>query len=269
MFGLPNAKKLDNDQLRDFLDELVERYNVPSFIEHDPLSVPKRFSKKQDQEISGFFTATFAWGLRKTIINKSLELMSLMDDSPHDFILNATAADLKSLLHFKHRTFQTTDLLFFIEFLKSHYQKHDSLEQAFSRHMSADVDSLELGLIGFHNDLFAVDFAPGRSKKHVATPVRKSTCKRLNMMMRWFVRKDEQPVDMGIWTKIKPNQLYLPLDVHVDRIAREMNLIDRKQTDWLTVRELTERCRQMDPDDPGKYDFALFGYGLERKYGYR
>ncbi len=261
-------KNFSEAELKLWMDEKVERYNVPDFVGNDPMSIPSSFSKKQDIEISGFFTAVFAWGLRKTIINKSKELMLRMGNSPYEFILNASDHDLKDLTSFKHRTFQATDLLFFVEFLKHHYHQYDSLEDAFTRNWTEDVDALERGLIEFQEYMFSFDFAPQRSRKHIASPRRKSTCKRLNMMMRWFVRSDDQNVDLGIWKKIRPSQLFIPLDVHVDRVARNMGLIERKQTDWLTVKELTSVCRKLDPSDPGKYDFALFGVGLENKYGY-
>lgn len=251
------------------MDRSVQRYNVPQFVENDPLSIPASFSEKKDQEISGFFTAVMTWGLRKTVINKSKELMSRMDNAPYHFIMQAEESDLKALEGFKHRTFQPTDVLYFVHFLKEHYSRYESLEAAFTLEWNAeDVNALEKGLINFHNYMFSLEFAPHRTKKHVATPARRSTCKRLNMMMRWFVRRDDRGVDLGIWRKIKPSQLFIPLDVHVDRIARDLGIIKRKSTDWETVKELTEYCRKLDPVDPGKYDFALFGYGLEKKYGY-
>ena len=260
-------KNISKSQLLDWMETKVLRYNVPKFIENDPMSIPLSYTKKQDVEISGFFTAMMAWGLRKTIINKSEELMRRMDHAPYDFIINAEDSDLAVLTDFKHRTFQPTDLLYFVDFLQRHYSESETLESAFTIHWNdQDPEALESGLIHFHDYVFSADYAPSRSKKHIATPSRKSTCKRLNMMMRWFVR--DEGVDLGIWKTIRPRHLYIPLDVHVDRVARELNLIKRKQTDWKTVKELTETCRQLNPEDPGRYDFALFGYGLEKKYGY-
>lgn len=247
---------------------MVDRYNVPNFVENDPISIPASFTNVKDQEISGFFTATMAWGLRKTIINKSRELMARMDNAPYQFIVEGKQSDWKQVEGFKHRTFQPVDLLYIMDFLRRHYSKFDSLESAFMQKWSDDHDALELGLTAFQEYVFEPDYAPQRTRKHVASPVRKSTCKRLNMMMRWFVRNDDAGVDLGIWQNIKPSQLMIPLDVHVDRVARELGLIQRKQTDWLTVKEITNYCRTLDAEDPGKYDFALFGFGLERKYGY-
>ncbi|WP_422362412.1 TIGR02757 family protein [Reichenbachiella sp.] len=251
------------NNLKDFLDEKVALYNQPSFIPEDPISIPHQFNKRQDIEIAGLFAATLAWGQRKTIINKCNELMKMMDNAPHDFILNHGENDLKRFLSFKHRTFNATDTLFFIDFLKSHYSENDSLEAAFTGGKTSDMESY---LSNFHNTLFAHPNAPDRSKKHVATPTRKSACKRLNMFLRWMVRKDNKGVDFGIWTEIKPNQLICPLDVHVERVAKRLGLLQRKQTDWRAALELSENLRQLDPNDPVKYDFALFGLGVMEKY---
>ena len=250
------------NNLKGFLDEKVELYNQPSFIPEDPISIPHQFSKKQDIEIAGLFAATLAWGQRRTIINKCNELMQMMDGAPHDFILNHSDDELKRFLNFKHRTFNPTDTLFFIDFLKTHYQENDSLETAFTSGQSGDM---EMYLTQFHH-LFAHPNAPDRTKKHVATPVRKSACKRLNMYLRWMVRQDNKGVDFGIWKTIKPSQLICPLDVHVERVARRLGLLQRKQTDWRAAVELSENLRELDPNDPVKYDFALFGLGVMEKF---
>ncbi len=249
-----------------FLDQKVSDYNQHNFIELDPVSVPHRFSKKQDIEISGFFAATLAWGQRKTIINKCLELMALMDNSPHDFILHHSESDLKTFLNFKHRTFNDIDTLYFIHFFSWYYQKHESLEDAFTIGWTPDKDIAETLLVNFHDYFFQLPYAPNRTKKHVATPKRNSACKRLNMFLRWMVRQDTNGVDFGIWQTIKPYQLICPCDLHVDRVARKLGLITRKQTDWQTAKELTEKLRGFDPQDPVKYDFALFGLGIEEKF---
>lgn len=249
--------------LKDFLDEKVELYNQPSFIPNDPISIPHQFTKKQDIEIAGLFAATLAWGQRKTIINKCNELMKMMGHAPHDFILNHKENELKHFLEFKHRTFNPTDALFFIDFLKSHYSKNESLETAFTGGVKGDMESY---LSNFHNTLFAHPDAPNRTRKHVATPTRKSACKRLNMYLRWMVRKDNKGVDFGIWNEIQPHQLICPLDVHVERVAKRLGLLQRKQTDWRAALELSENLRELDPNDPVKYDFALFGIGVMEKY---
>jgi len=253
------------NQLRPKMNRLVDLYNTEEFLKTDPLQVPKSFHLKQDQEVAAFFTATLAWGLRKTIINKSFLLMELMDNSPYEFITQHQEEDLKPFLAFKHRTFNTTDLLYFIDFLKRHYQQHDSLESAFIDQDSDGVRPLKDGLIKFHEYFFDDPNAPQRTRKHVATPKRKSACKRLNMMMRWMVRKDDRGIDLGIWHNIGMQNLYIPVDVHVDRIARSWGILTRKQVDWLAAEEVTSFCRQLDPEDPGKYDFAMFGYALDQK----
>ncbi len=253
-------------QIKDFLDEKVIQYNQPGFITLDPISIPHRFSKKQDIEISGFFAAILAWGQRKTIINKCLELFSLMDNAPHDFLLHHQEEDLKSLLNFKHRTFNEVDTLYFIHFLSWYYRQFDSLEDAFLIGQTGMRDSMESILTRFHEYFFSLPDAPSRTKKHIATPARKAACKRINMYLRWMVRDDAKGVDFGLWKKIHPSQLICPCDLHVDRVARKLGLITRKQTDWQTALELTDRLREFDPEDPVKYDFALFGLGVEEKF---
>ena len=248
--------------LQNYLNEKVDLYNQPSFISNDPVCIPHLFTKKQDQEIAGFFAAIFAWGNRTTIIKKSKELMKLMDMSPHNFCLNADSQKLKHLIEFKHRTFNATDLFYFIEFFKFHYSKHESLENAFTVH-GEEVENM---LTGFHHYFFSLEDIPSRTRKHIATPERNSTCKRLNMFLRWMVRKDDKGVDFGIWENISPAMLICPIDLHVGRVARHLGILKRKQTDWQAAIELTEYLRTLDKDDPVKYDFALFGLGVMEKY---
>ena len=253
--------------LKPYLDEKVAQYNRAAFIPDDPICIPHAYSKVQDIEIAGLFAATLAWGQRKTIIAKCRELMHYMDDRPHQFIVNHSEQDLKSLMHFKHRTFNTTDLLYFIHSLKAMYSNNDTLEGAFCFDTFED-DKVENGLNRFYQTFFGLPDAPARTAKHVASPAKKSACKRLNMFLRWMIRRDEQGVDFGIWHSAKPSDLMCPLDVHVDRIARNLGLITRKQTDWLTTQELTAALRTLDPDDPVKYDYALFGIGvMEKPFG--
>lgn len=253
---------MEQNDLKDFLNRKVDEYNQPSFIKDDPICILHLFKKKQDIEIAGFFAATFAWGNRTTIINKSKELMQLMDMQPHSFILHHSDQELKKLLHFKHRTFNTTDLLYFVEFFKYHYAGDQSLETAFTKWGS----TIEEMLIGFHHYFFSLEHVPNRTKKHVATPYKKSNCKRLNMFLRWMVRNDNKGVDLGIWKKIKPSELVCPVDLHVARVAKRFNLLHRKQMDWQAALELTSYLKTLDPADPVKYDFALFGLGVMEKY---
>ena len=261
MLGM-RSSKFKKGELKDFLDEQVDRFNTPSFISDDPIQIPHRFSKKQDIEIAGLFAAILAWGQRPTIIRKCTELLELMGNEPHHFVLNHNPRDLKPFLNFKHRTFNATDTLYFLSFLQWYYQRHKSLSSAFT---SVPDDTIEPGLIAFHRTFFSLDHAPHRTRKHISTPERRSTCKRLNMYLRWMVRSDDRGVDFGIWRDvIIPAQLVCPCDVHVDRVARSLKLITRKQTDWQTALELTKRLREFDPDDPVKYDFALFGIGVTR-----
>ena len=242
--------------VKKLLDENYKRFNQASFIEDDPISIPHRFTLKQDVEITAFWTSMLAWGQRKTIINKSNELFALMDNAPYDFIKNHSESDRKAFENFKHRTFQATDTIYFLHRLQRYYKENESLEQAF-----IGANGFER-LKNFHDNFFDDEFAPQRTRKHVSTPIRKSSCKRLNMFLRWMVRQDTHGVDFGIWKNIKPSSLMIPLDVHVDRIARKYNLLKRKQRDWNSVEELTSALREFDPMDPVKYDFALFGMGV-------
>ncbi len=280
------------ENLKAFLDAKVKQYNRPEFIENDPVVIPHQFSVKQDIEIMGFWSAMLAWGQRKTIINKCNELIRLMDGAPYDFIKNHQETDLKRFSKFKHRTFNDTDTLYFIEFFRQHYQISDTLETAFTGKtgsLQSSVSSpgfalsnnkmsglstencqlnteIETCLNNFRTNFFSLPDFPQRTVKHVSSPKQKSACKRLNMFLRWMVRSDEKGVDFGIWKNIKPAQLICPADVHVERVARKLNLITRKQADWQMALELTENLRQFDSDDPVKYDFALFGLGIEGKF---
>lgn len=254
---------MNRAELKSFLDEQVAIYNQPAFIQNDPISIPHRFTKKQDIEIAGFFSAMLAWGQRITIINKCHELLAMMDHEPHAFIVSHSPSDLKVFKRFKHRTFNSTDCRYFIRFLSDHYKRFESLEAAFD----IDRQASDVGdaLIHFHHRFFSLKNFPERTRKHVATPERKSACKRINMYLRWMVRKDGAGVDFGIWDSIKPAQLICPCDLHVERVARQLKLIKRKQMDWLTAQELTQALRSFDAEDPVKYDFALFGLGLDAK----
>jgi uncharacterized protein (TIGR02757 family) len=253
------------ERLKHFLDSKVTLYNQPSFIEKDPISIPHSFTKKQDIEISGLFAAVLAWGNRTTIINNCKKLVELMDNKPHDFILHHKDTDLKPLLHFAHRTFNTTDLLYFIHFLQYHYSRHNSLEDAFVAGRFYKEPSAEQALIYFHNYFFSIEH-PSRTRKHIATPERNSACKRLNMYLRWMVRKDNKGVDFGIWNKIKPAQLVCPLDVHVARVAERLGLLENVKSNWTNAIMLTRRLKELNPGDPAIYDFALFGLGMAERF---
>lgn len=248
--------------LQQFLDEQVERFNAAGFVDDDPIAIPHQFSHLQDREIMAFWVAMLAWGQRKSIINSGLKLVEQMDGVPHDFILHHTEQDRARFADFKHRTFQYTDTLYFLEFLQHYYRQHASLEDAFARFLTPESETTEAALVGFHELFFSLPDAPQRTRKHIATPARKSSCKRLNMFLRWMVRQDTRGVDFGDWSRIRPAQLMIPLDVHVERVARQLGLIKRPQCDWATVVELTANLRQFDPNDPVKYDFALFGLGV-------
>ncbi len=252
--------------LKDFLDQKVDEYNHVGFIPHDPISIPHLFVERENIEIMGFIASILAWGQRKTIINKCKELIDRMDGNPYDFILHHQETDLKQLLGFKHRTFNDTDLLYFISFFKFHYSRFDSLEDAFliGQEDSEDVN-IEKSLNEFKSYFFSLPDFPLRTRKHISAPIQKSTVKRINMFLRWMVRCDNKGVDFGIWTKITPSKLICPCDLHVERVARKFGLITYDKVNWKTAMELTENLRILDPNDPVKYDFALFGLGVERE----
>jgi uncharacterized protein (TIGR02757 family) len=250
-------------ELKDFLDSKVIQYNQPVFIVNDPISIPHAFSKPQDIEIAALFAATLAWGQRKTIIRNCKDLFLRMDNAPHDFVLNHDKKDLLRLQEFKHRTFNSIDLFYFIRFLASYFKKQDSLEDLF---VLKNGEGMEKGIINFHETFFRLKDSPSRTRKHVATPVRKSACKRINMFLRWMVRQDESGVDFGLWKKISSSQLVCPIDVHVERVARRLGLIKSQPLTWQTAVDLTNQLKRFDPVDPVKYDFALFGLGIEEKF---
>lgn len=256
---------MKSQQLKEYLDAKAAYYNQPAFVDGDPICIPHRYGKLQDIEIAGLFAAIFAWGNRTTIINKCTELMELFDDAPYDFVKNHQPKDRMRLINFKHRTFNGNDLMYFVEFLQHYYQNITSLEFAFSGHMDPEDTDVEKALTGFQQMFFTMEH-PEHTRKHISTPASNSACKRLNMFLRWMVRQDENGVDFGLWNYISPAQLVCPMDVHVSRVATRLGLIDSPDANWNTAVELTERLRELDPEDPVKYDFALFGLGVIEKY---
>lgn len=252
-------------ELKGLLDEKVALYNRPAFIEKDPVCIPHQFTKKQDIEISALFAAVLAWGNRTSIINSCNKIMGNMDNAPYQFITQHKETDLKRFLPFAHRTFNTTDLLYFIEFLSWHYAKSDTLEDAFVPGKRCEGQNVKAALIHFNHYFFSIEH-PERTRKHVATPERNSACKRLNMYLRWMVRRDNKRVDFGIWNKIKPAQLVCPLDVHVARVAHRLGLLPTDKADWNNAELLTLQLAELNPADPAIYDYALFGLGMAERF---
>lgn len=246
---------MDDKELKEFLDEKYLKYNNTNFVETDPIQIPREFSQKENIEISAFLAATIAWGQRKTIINNAYKLVNWMDNDPLDFLMNAKDKDYLPFLEFKHRTFNGNDCIFFLKSLANIYKKHGGLEEIFSY-----GETLREGLINARKIFFSIDH-PDTSSRQFSNIEKNSAAKRLNMYLRWMVRNDEKGVDFGIWNKISPSQLYLPLDVHTASVGRKLELLTRKQNDWKAVEEITLRLRKFDSEDPIKYDFALFGLG--------
>ena len=258
---------MNQAQLSILLNKKEQLYNQLSFVASDPISIPHSFSLQQDIEIAGFFSAIFSWGNRTIIINKSKDLISRMETTPYEFCMNHSSKDLKRIEGFKHRTFNDIDILHFIRFLKHHYSNHDSLETAFLQWMKPKDQHIGNALSGFHHYFFSLADSPNRTRKHISTPINGSHCKRLNMFLRWMVRKDKNGVDFGIWNTIKPSQLIIPIDVHVARVAEALGLLNNNKINWDTAVQLTELLKAFDKKDPVKYDYALFGLGVMEKYG--
>lgn len=254
---------MECDELKGFLDEKVILYNDPMFIESDPIQIPHRYDLKEDKEIAGFLTATIAWGNRKSIINNASKLMMLMGNSPFDFVMNSNDYHLEKLEGFVHRTFNTIDIGYFIKSLRHIYTKHNGLESVISKNVINN--STQPAISEFKKVFFELEH-PARTTKHISDPLRGSAAKRVNMWLRWNCRKDSAGVDLGIWDSIDASALSCPLDVHSGTVARKLGLLERKQNDAKAVIELDNALRILDPNDPVKYDFALFGLGVFEKF---
>ncbi len=253
-------KPLSDIELFDLLEVKYNQYNNLSFIETDPISIPHLFKRKEDIEISAFLTATIAWGQRKSIINNARRMMALMDGSPYDFTIYAESSDLKNIHSFVHRTFIGVDCMFFIYSLRNIYTNHGGMEACFNNGIKIGNDMFEA--ISFFRQIFLEIKHPQRVLKHVSAPSSNSVAKRINMFLRWMVRKDKNGVDFGLWQDILPCQLYCPLDVHTGNVSRKLGLLNYKSNNWKAVAELTKRFKNFDSIDPVKYDFALFGLGV-------
>ena len=250
---------MDFLELKDFLDAKVIQYNNPKFIVSDPVQIPHQFSKKEDIEIAAFLTATIAWGNRKSIIKNAKHMMQMLDNSPYDFVINHQETDLEQLLTFVHRTFNGNDFAQFIKSLKHIYLKHDGLESIFKKH--SETNSLQKSIHELKKTFFEIDHFP-RTQKHIGDPLKNSAAKRINIFLRWMIRRDNSGVDFGIWKSLTPAQLSCPLDVHSGNVARKLGLLKRKQNDAKALLELDITLRKLDAQDPVKYDFALFGLGV-------
>jgi len=256
--------KLSEKELKDFLDIKVDQYNRPEFITHDPISIPHQFSLKEDIEIAGFLVATISWGNRVSIIQNGNQLMQLLEEAPYQFIRESGSGDMKRFQHFAHRTFNGSDCSYFICALKNIYLKHGGLEQLFKEIINQGY-SIKEAIIHFRNIFLELPHLT-RTEKHLANPAKNASAKRMNMFLRWMVRIDNRGVDFGIWKTISPSALFCPLDIHVGNVCRKLGLLERNSNDWKSVEKLTSKLRTLDPDDPAKYDFALFGLGIYENF---
>ena len=252
---------MTHKDLKDFLDDKVALYQKPNFINDDPISIPHEFSLKEDVEISAFLSATIAWGRRAMIMKNARGMMNLLDNSPYDFILNASEKEINKSLNFCHRTFQGVDLQTFIYALRNIYQNHNGLEACFY----SEKEDMSEGISNFKQTFFSIEHLQ-RTQKHISDPLKGSASKRLIMFLRWMVRPNNKGVDFGVWKTLNPSQLSCPLDVHTANVARKLGLINRKANDWKTVKELDVHLRSFCKEDPAKYDFALFGLGIYEKF---
>jgi uncharacterized protein (TIGR02757 family) len=254
---------MTKSELQSFLDEKVDLYNNPNFIESDPIQIPHRFSLKEDVEIAGFLSATIAWGNRKMIINNAKKMMDLMGNSPHDFVMSHQEHDLERMEHFVHRTFNATDFVTFIKSLQHIYKNHGGLETVFAQNQ--EPDSMQKSISEFKKIFFETEHL-NRTQKHISDPMNNSAAKRINMFLRWMIRNDNRGVDFGIWKSIPTTILSCPLDVHSGNVARKLGLLTRKQNDGKALAELDAQLRLLDAKDPVKYDFALFGLGVFERF---
>lgn len=254
---------LKKSEIKDFLDEKVDLYNRPSFIEDDPISIPHLYTRKEDIEISGFLTATIAWGNRKMILRNSARMMEILEDSPFEFIMESGDCELDQAIRFVHRTFNMVDLAYFLKALRHIYKNKGGLEKIFETHKTSD--SLQPAIHELNKIFFELPHEK-RTERHVSDPYKGSAAKKINMFLRWMVRKDNKGVDFGIWKSISPSVLSCPLDVHSGNIARKLGLLSRKQNDAKAVAELDRVLRSFDSEDPVKYDFALFGLGAIERF---
>jgi uncharacterized protein (TIGR02757 family) len=252
--------KIPEDELKDLLDKKVDQYNRPEFIINDPVSIPHQFALKEDIEIAGFLAATISWGNRKSIIQSATRLLKLLGQSPYKFIIESGDNDLKPFQQFVHRTFNGYDCRYFILALKNIYIHQGGLEEVFNKVIIKGL-SVKDAILHFRKIFFELPHLV-RTEKHIADPSKNASAKRINMFLRWMVRNDRCGVDFGIWKSIPPSMLYCPLDIHTGNVSREFGLLTRKSNDWNAVEELTGKLRSFDPDDPVKYDFALFGLGI-------
>jgi len=250
-------------ELKEFLDEKVDLYNNPNFIESDPIQIPHQFSVKEDIEIAGFLAATIAWGNRKMIINNAQKMMEIMGNTPYDFVMSHSENDLERIGNFVHRTFNPQDFTTFIKGLQHIYTHYNGLEAVFSN--AIENNSTQKAISEFKKQFFEIPHQ-NRTQKHISDPMNNSAAKRINMFLRWMCRQDNKGVDFGIWKSISPSALSCPLDVHSGNVARKLELLTRKQNDAKALLELDTNLRLLDATDPVKYDFALFGLGVFEKF---
>lgn len=254
---------MTDNELKELLDELHDRYNDRTFIDPDPISIPHTFELREDIEISGFLAATIAWGNRKMIVRNAKRMIDLMEGEPYRFVMESDEKEFLSVVNFVHRTFNGSDFSYFLTALKHIYRNHGGIKRIFVDGYLKN-GSLEEGIADFRKSFFELEHLP-RVERHLSSVEKNSACKRVNMYLRWMVRNDNRGVDFGLWSEIPASVLYMPLDIHTGNVGRQLGLLSRKQNDWKAVLELTENLRRFDAEDPVKYDYALFGVGVNKE----
>jgi len=251
-------------ELKAFLDAKHDEFNVPTFIEPDPISIPHRYTRKEDIEIAGLLTAIISWGRRDLIIRGASQMMSILWDAPYDFVMQAEEEEIKRMQDFVYRTFQGVDGYYIVKGLRKVYQEMGGLEEVMR--LSEGATDTQAGVMQLREAIGSVEGFPKRTYKHLSNPAKGSSAKRINMFLRWMVRKDRRGVDFGIWNNMRPDQLICPLDFHTGNVGRKLGMITRKSNDWKAALQLTEGLRKLDPHDPVKYDFSLFGLGIYERF---
>lgn len=256
------VKSYSHKSLKGLLEHFYKKYHQPSFIANDPIQVAYFYKQKEDVEIASFFTTLLAWGNRKQIIRNAKLLMSLMDNKPYDFMVTIKKKDINRFDSFKHRTINGNDIKELLWALHKIYQDHGGLEHLFTDAYKRHND-IYFALEVFYKTVSSYTQS-SHCLKHISNVSKNSAAKRLNLFLRWMIREDDRKVDFGLWKSIPASALYIPLDVHVSNVARKLGLLKRKANNWKAVQELTENLRLFDKNDPIKYDYALFGMGLEK-----
>ena len=251
-----------NKDIKDLLDIEATRINNVDFIADDPVQFPRRYDILQDIEIASILSATIAWGNRKMICNNCNKMLNLMDNQPYNYVMEQGYEELPDMNI--HRTFFSCNLKYYLRGLNKIYTKYGSLHDFAKTISLSTVEFPSWKLVEEMNKVLIDANNGAKDSRCLPNNLDNTALKRINMALRWLVR-DDGIVDMGVWNVIKPSQLFIPLDVHVGNVSRNLGLLNRNANDKKATIELTNTLRQMRPEDPIWYDFALFGIGINNK----